>query len=125
MDVVAVVGTVSSVVAAYFAFLAWDSTRERHPFRLSPLSDRVIVVTRTSRIPAHLDGIGVTHHQPLMATDDRATIPGRVLKRYQFVALEVPESIQLPVGETLAVHYHCWPRRSVRRKWLAPILSSQ
>lgn len=120
IETVGILSMIGALLAALFAFLAWEATREREPFRLSPKAEGIIVLTRTGWRPVTVHFVAITHNRELLSTDDRGDTQGRRLSRYDFVVLDVHD---IPAGETMRVDWTCWPRKKMKH-WGAPVLAT-
>lgn len=94
-------------VAAVFALLAWLSSRERHPFKLSERRGNVVQLTRCRRPAVQIRVVFVFHRAELRTADAAADATWRSLHRDQSLILDVEG---IPTGEVISVDYRrVWP----------------
>lgn len=115
----AVVGAVGSVAAALFSLLAWIDSRERQPFALRRVGNRVLL-TRIKRPTVQLRRVYVFGHSQLVSADQAATTEWRILRHDGQLALALDGSY--PDGSGGSVQFEVAPTETVtvvyRRVWL-------
>jgi hypothetical protein len=115
------VGIVLTLGAVAFAALAWENTRARQPFRVSEAPAGVGVLTRTGWREVTIGTVSVPHHRALWSYDAEAEIPGRTMKRDDWIVLD---TTKIPSGEILVVHYSYTGGLGSKKKrtWAAPVI---